>query len=234
MRLLPLAALALFLTCPAHAVVAWQKAAAGTACSTTPCTLALAPHAAGEILTFKACDYYGTPGAGATGTFTISSTGFVYTTAIAEVTDTTNKNQCQAWWTTSQGTGSFTTSVAYTGSTSTTSLNVYVDDWSGADLVNPIDATNSGMGTSSTPSITVTVKRNNDGLEGFLWGSFSAVGSGFTVGANDSNGDASEHKILSGGAGAGQTVNFTQSGTSSYMLFGIGLKPQNPSPPAVY
>lgn len=219
---------------PAHSAVAWQKATPGIACSSTPCTLSYTPHAAGEILTIKAFDYYGTPGAGSTGNFSISGGSQVYTVAIAKVPDTTNKNDGEAWWTTSLSTSPFTISVAYTGSISTTSFNLYVDDWSGADPVNPIDATNSGIGTSSTPSISVTVKRNNDGLEGALWGSFSAVGSGFTVGANDGNGDATEHKILSGGAGAGQTVNFTQTGTSSYMLLGIALKPAGGMPPAVY
>lgn len=84
------------------------------------------------------------------------------------------------------------------------------------------DATNSGNGSGSC-SITVTPANNNDGVAGFCQDTVTAAGSGYTIGANDTSGDQGEFKILAGGSGVAQTVNFTGSGTWAEMA--VTIKP---------
>jgi hypothetical protein len=48
--------------------------------------------------------------------------------------------------------------------------------------------------------------------------SITAVGSGFTKGADDTGGDWAEYKVLTGGAGGSQTVNFAGSSGAWILL----------------
>ena len=105
---------------------------------------------------------------------------------------------------------------------SCTFMNDLVDEFSGEDLTNFVDASNSATGSGS-PTASVTPVNNNDGVWGAANDSVTAVGSGYTKGADDTQQDWSEWKILSGSAGIAQTVNFTGSGT--YTIFAATIKP---------
>lgn len=101
-----------------------------------------------------------------------------------------------------------------------------VDEFSGNDTTGgttTFDAHNQGTAGSGNCSITVTPANNNDGLWGACIDSTTAVGSGFTKGADDTQQDWAEWKILSGGGGSGQTVNFTGSGL--WVCMGATIKP---------
>jgi hypothetical protein len=107
-------------------------------------------------------------------------------------------------------------------------INDLVDEFSGNDTTGgttTFDAHNQGFNASTGQcSITVTPANNNDGLWGACQDSVTAVGSGFTKGADDTSQDWSEWQILSGGSGVGQTVNFT--GTSGqWEEVGATIKP---------
>jgi len=106
-----------------------------------------------------------------------------------------------------------------------------VDEFSGTDLTGgttTFDANNSGTGSGSC-SITVTPANNNDAVWGACEDSVTAVGSGYTKGADDTSQDWSEYKILSGGSGVSQTVNFTGSGTWSEVA--VTIKPSGAAAP---
>ena len=109
-------------------------------------------------------------------------------------------------------------------------MNDLVDEWSGVDATNFVDASNSGANSGSC-SLNVTPVANNDGLDGFCQDTVTAVGGGFTKGADDSLQDWSEYQVLSGGAGVSQTVNFTGGGT--WEEFAVAVKPYSAFQPAV-
>ncbi|GEM_PF-2407077 len=99
------------------------------------------------------------------------------------------------------------------------------DEFSGNDTTGgttTFDAHNQSTGTGSC-SGTVTPVNNNDAVWGVCEDSTTAVGSGYTQGQNDGGGDWTEYKILSGGSGVAQTVNFTGSG--AYNVLAVTIKP---------
>jgi len=102
-------------------------------------------------------------------------------------------------------------------------MNDLVDEWSGVDATNFVDAFNTGQSGSGSCSVNVTPNSNNAGLSGFCQDSVTAPGGGFTKGADDTQSDWSEYKVLSGGGGVSQTVDFTGSGI--WEEFAVAVKP---------
>lgn len=101
-------------------------------------------------------------------------------------------------------------------------MNDLVDEWSGVDATNFVDAQNSGTGSGSC-SLNVTPNASNDGIDGFCEDTVTAVGNGYTKGADDTMQDWSEYRVLSASSGVAQTVNFTGGGT--WEEFAAAVKP---------
>lgn len=128
-----------------------------------------------------------------------------------------------AWWALANGTGSTTITIDWSSNPSSFD-NVLVDVFDGNDTSSPISASNDAVAATGAPSGTVTPLDNNCLLWGAANDSITAVGSGYTKGADDAAQDWSEYKVIAGGSGAGQTVNF--SGTSgAWMLVMAAVKP---------
>jgi hypothetical protein len=105
-------------------------------------------------------------------------------------------------------------------------FNDLVDEWSGVDQSNFVDASNSGNGSGSC-SLNVTPAAANDGIDGFCNDTVTGVGNGYTAGANDGSGDWSEYRVLSASSGVAQTVSFTGGGT--WEEFAVAVKPSGSS-----
>lgn len=158
-------------------------------------------------------------------TFAIAASGTGWSTAtwtILNAKTTATGTCCQSWWTFIPNTTATTITVTITGGSGFAQL--LADEYTGMDGTSPIAGTNLGTG-SGTPSITVTPTANNCQLWGGCFDNTTVVGSGFTKGCDDTLNDWTEHltATLSGGSGAGQTVNFTGSGT--WVLFGAAIQP---------
>ena len=115
--------------------------------------------------------------------------------------------------------------VTATWSQSCTFRGIFYDEFSGGDPTNFIDqAPVVATGTTGSCTQSVTPGVANSMLWSFCADSVTAVGAGFTAGQNDGSGDWTEYKLLSGGSGVAQTVNFT--GTTGYWVQAtISIKP---------
>ncbi len=105
------------------------------------------------------------------------------------------------------------------------------DEFTGNDATGgttTFDAHNQATGSGSC-SVNVTPANANDGVWGACEDTTTAIGSGYTKGQDDSGGDWTEYKILSGGSGVAQTVNFTGSGT--YNVLAVTIKPAGGAAP---
>jgi hypothetical protein len=145
-------------------------------------------------------------------TVTLSATGWT-TTALSAVTGS-NGGWIASFGAIAPNTTQATFTVTWSNDCGAF-MNDLQDEFSGNDTTGgttTFDAHNQGTGSGNC-SITVTPANNNDGLWGACNDSVTAVGGGFTKGADDTAQDWGEWKILSGGSGVGQTVNFTGSGT---------------------
>lgn len=104
-------------------------------------------------------------------------------------------------------------------------MNDLVGEFSGTDLTNFVDGNNAATG-SGTPTVSVTPTGNNDLIWAAADDTVTAVGniagSAATKGADDTNGDWSESRLISGGAGSPQSSAFTGSG--GYTIFAIAIK----------
>lgn len=136
---------------------------------------------------------------------------------------TTNGSRYQSWYALSVGTGSTTITVTWTPN-SGGFIWVSVDVFDGNDTTAAVkSATNEATGSAAPVTGSVTPADNDCLLWGGLQDSTTAVGSGFTKGCDDGAQDWTEFKALTGGSGAGQTVNFTGSG--SWILLMAAFKP---------
>jgi hypothetical protein len=102
-------------------------------------------------------------------------------------------------------------------------------EFSGADATNFVSASNTATG-SGTPTVNVTPLDTNCIVWVACNDSVTAVGSiggsTATQGANDTQQDWSEYRLLSGGAGVAQSCTITGSGT--YIIGAVAIKPNDP------
>lgn len=116
-------------------------------------------------------------------------------------------------------------------------MNDLTDEFSGMDTSNFVDASNSAN-LSGVPSVSLTPVSNND----MVWGAAddsiaapsvnnSVCGTAGTIGANDTQQDMSEYRLLSGGGGSSCTVQFNGSG--SFMIFAVAIKAATVPPKTV-
>jgi hypothetical protein len=125
----------------------------------------------------------------------------------------------------SPNTTSVTFTATFTGGATFSAISIIGDEFSGVDTTGgttTFEATNSATATSGSPALSVTPVNNNDAIWGAAQDTITAVGAGYTSGANDTQGDWTEWKILTGNAGTTQTVNFT--GGPGYILQAIAIK----------
>src|SRR4029077_17767271 len=97
-------------------------------------------------------------------------------------------------------------------------FNDLIDEFSGADATNFVDASSTPATGTTGCSLSVTPVVNNDGL--WFACNDNASGSGtYTKGGDDAAGDWTEWKILSGGAGVSQASAWTS--TTVFDIFGV-------------
>jgi len=195
----------------------------------------------------------GNPCAGATGTFTYTAfgigNGVLFSVACGGNTQPTSSTLTATGWTItqvkapaggSQG-GWLSIFKAYVpdGNAATFTLtwggvascggfmNDIEDEFSGVDATDFIDnggftiATAANGGCPASASITPNV--NDTAVWWTCLDTITAVGGGYTAGGNDSVGDWSEWKVLTGGAGVAQNPSFTTSG--AYTIGAVTVKP---------
>lgn len=133
----------------------------------------------------------------------------------------------------SPNTTSVTFTVTFTGGANFSATSILGDEFSGNDTTGgatTFDAQGAATATSGAPTVNVTPANNDDGVWGAAQDNTSAVGSGYTKGADDTGGDWTEWKILSGGSGTPTTVNF--SGTGGYIMQAVTIKPSGGASPS--
>lgn len=185
--------------------------------SATTLTVAVTPGAVGRIILVFSANAVTTT----TATIADSATN---TWAAVEVKFTqTGLGAAYAWYAVANGSGSTTITVTWSSNSGSFML-MLVDVFSGNDTVAPLSAHNKASGASGAPTGTVTPADDNCLIWGAAADTITAVGSGYTKGADDANQDWTEYKEISGGSGAAQTVNF--SGTSgAWALAMAAIKP---------
>jgi hypothetical protein len=117
-----------------------------------------------------------------------------------------------------------TSLTTFTLSTSVANGNFYdalIDEFSGVDATNFVDASSLSTGAGCGGSVTPVA--SNDGIWFACNDSVTATAAPYTTGADDLAQDVAEWKILSGGAGAAQSPSYTSSGTASWGA--VAIKP---------
>lgn len=108
-------------------------------------------------------------------------------------------------------------------------MNDLIDEFSGADLTNFVDASvqNTAASGSGCPSATagngVTPTVNDDGIWFACNDNATVVSGGYTKGGDDNQNDWTEWKILTGGSGTEQFSSFTTS--NGWTMNGVAIKP---------
>ncbi len=84
---------------------------------------------------------------------------------------------------------------------------------------------NNAHSTNGSCSVNVTTGSANEAVWGVCWPSSSvtALGTGYSAGANDAQGDRAEYKLTTDAAGTLETVNFTS--TTTYNAVAVTIKP---------
>lgn len=206
----------------ASAQVAHVKDFVDTQVSTTSWNFAnFTPGNTGDAIVFAVgCASSSTP------TIAITGTGWTITAVTSSAGATIGSNTA-GFFALFKAYAPNTTAVALHGTSSVTCnnfVNILLGEFSGADGTNFIDVTPCGAtATSGSATCTVTPTTANDGLIFLANDNVSTISGGYTLGADDTTGDRAEWKILSGGAGAGQTPSWTASG--AYTVFGVAIKP---------
>lgn len=218
-----LLSLALLLTigagCASAAVVAHVKDFANTQGGTTSWTFAsFTPGGTGDgVLAAIGCASSTSP------TLTLTGTGWTFTQVGSTIGSAT-----AGFFALFKAYAPNTTAVTFAGTSSVTCNafeNILLGEFSGVDGTNFVDASTSGTATSGgcNTCLSVTPVASNDGIWFAINDTASAVGGGYTKGADDLGGDWAEWKILSGGAGVAQADSFTTTG--AYTIFGVALLP---------
>jgi hypothetical protein len=193
----------------------------GSSASATSFTFSCTPGAANDAVAFKvSCAASSTPSS-----ISISATGWTIT-SLSGVSGSTTAGIAGSFGAIAPGTSATTFTATFgTGAICNSYYDYAVDEFSGNDATGgatTFDAHNQATGSGSC-SVNVTPANGSDAIWGACEDTTTAVGSGYTKGQDDAGGDWTEYKILSGGNGVAQTVNFTGSG--AYVALGVSIKP---------
>jgi RHS repeat-associated protein len=135
----------------------------------------------------------------------------------------------------SPNTTSATFTVTWTGAGSCTFHREMGDEFAGTDTTGGTTTfdcgttcsggSNNAHSTNGSCSVNVTTGSANEAVWGVCWPSSSvtALGTGYSAGANDAQGDRAEYKLTTDAAGTLETVNFTS--TTTYNAVAVTIKP---------
>ena len=135
----------------------------------------------------------------------------------------------------SPNTTSATFTVTWTGAGNCTFHREMGDEFSGTDTTGGTTTfdcvttcsggSNNAHSTNGSCSVGVTTGSANEAVWGVCWpnNSVTAIGSGYSPGANDSQGDQAEYKLTGDAAGTLETVNFTS--TTTFNALAVTIKP---------
>ena len=138
------------------------------------------------------------------------SAGNTWTPLTTKVTFTGN---CSiAYYTVCTNNSAMTITTSFSGGTAPSFRVIMVDEFDGVDQVNPINKTTQTSG-SGNPTTTITPTTDATAIWAGSADSCTAVGSGYSKGADDTFGDWTEYRILTGNKNTSTTANFTGSGT---------------------
>ena len=140
----------------------------------------------------------------------------------------------------SPNTTSATFTVTWTGAGNCTFHREMGDEFSGANTTGGTTTfdcggstcsggSNSAHSTNGNCSVNVTTGSANEAVWGVCWpsNSVTALGSGYSAGANDGQGDKAEYKFTGDGAGTVETINFTS--TTTFNAIAVAIKPAAPT-----
>lgn len=185
-------------------------------------TFALQAVQAGDaIVMFVACS-----GAQIPSTATVTASGWTFT-ALGPVTGSSSS---QLWMQTlgaiAPDTASAQVTVTLVGSNCNRGTSALADEFANVDPVMPFDAHAETTGSGNV-SGTITTAHAGDAVWGacYTGSMLTAVGAGFTKGADDANGDWSEYKLASDPLGTVETVTFTN-GAQPWALSMATIKPR--------
>src|SRR5215467_15370746 len=129
-------------------------------------------------------------------------------------------------------TSSTTFTVTWTAATNCTFIGELGDEFSGNDTTGGTTTFDNTAQTSMANSgctLNITTGNADDAVWGACWANpVTAVGTGYTLGANDGAGDWSEYKNTTDGAGTWETVNFTAN-SGVFNEVAATIKPAVPS-----
>ncbi|MGC2322347.1 MAG: galactose oxidase-like domain-containing protein [Terriglobales bacterium] len=135
----------------------------------------------------------------------------------------------------------FTVTLTGGGNCSGGDTTIMIDEFSGNDTTGgttTFDAHNESLDNGVIGICTgapVTPLNNNDAIWYACYDNVTGVTSGYTKGQDDSTGDWTEYKILSGGAGVAQNPGFTTNPSfTSFGLGGVSIKAASGSGPTTY
>jgi hypothetical protein len=134
--------------------------------------------------------------------------------------DATHSQQSISWYALANGTAS--TTITVQSNTGSQFCSILLDEFTAAATISLDVAVNSADGATGTPtSPTLTPTASDCLIWAAAWDSITAVGniggSAATKGADDTQSDWSEYRILSGGSGVGITAAFAGSGAYAVM-----------------
>lgn len=199
-------------------VIAQTTASSGNTISFT----LQATNANDAIVMFFGCNASGgTPSA-----VSVAATGWSFT-ALSPITGNTTNGFGASFGAIAPNTSGVTATVTWTvtGSTCNGFQNALADEFTGNDTTGgttTFDAHGQNTGGSGC-SLSVTPANANDAVWFACNDSVTAVGSGWTKGADDASQDVAEYKILSGGSGVAQNASYTSA--SQMVITGITIKP---------
>ena len=135
----------------------------------------------------------------------------------------------------------FTVTLTGGGNCSGGDTTIMIDEFSGNDTTGgttTFDAHNESLDNGVIGICTgapVTPLNNNDAIWYACYDNVTGVTSGYTKGQDDSTGDWTEYKILSGGAGVAQNPGFTTNPSfTSFGLGGVSIKAASGTGPTTY
>lgn len=160
----------------------------------------------------------------------LSATGWAFT-QIGGIVNGGASGGCAAMFVASAPNTSLATITVTFNQTITSFANDLIDEFSGVDGTVAPSGNNSATG-SGTPTVNVTPSANDC----MIWlpcnDSITAVGSiggtAATAGANDTQQDWAQYRLLSGQSGVSQSCTFTGSGT--YIIGAVAIPPYLPGP----
>lgn len=191
---------------------------AGSTSASNPMQPTVTPGAIGRLIIVSAVQE--TTGA----TFTISDTGG-HTWATMNAADSiAGAGTAQSWWTRATTAAAITITVTPSQVAGGLFGGVLIDVFDGEIASgDPVSAASSATFPSGSITSSITPLHDDCLLWGCAFDTITAVGAGFTKGADDAAGDWTEYKALTGQSGASQTVNFTGSGAA--VLLKAALRP---------